>query len=500
MQTDRMETRPEFMRRGHYRRRGVVSLWTLLMVPVLLVMFAVVVEGVHLWLARVELENALEAGALAAVKEWAESGSAPGSGWTAGARDVGVDYAAANTINQTPVDIDDNFVTYSEANPNENESCQGDLIFGAITEEDPYVFEADQVPSCMRGGRGLVDVTSNNMDSDDNSWGISFPTEEDAWFNDNVLIDKIVIDVDPNDEGDLRFDFTTSGLAPILSANAPNPMVEGVAPDASDNLVPSEQHDNFGFVGWIDNVDITMTSPFNPTFTAPDGEWPGPGQTSPQIEFYPTTGTPTVLTIRFNAYKDALGNVLDPGFKPGDRFRFGAGVRRNGAAADGDDIGKFGVKITVFFKDINDNPLPPEDGVTGYFTDTEYGKADCADGDTPGEWEQDDLGNWHLLVHPIRLEDPDATPLIARDLPCPHTAAPSNDKQSIVLALGTPGVGNYAVRAQSRHRVPSLICSFLGIDFGTFYVSACTTAMYDCALLRPRLIRVEPENFYCTDP
>ncbi len=150
MTTERMipGTNPYWNRRR--RHRGVVALWTLLMIPVLLVMFAVVVEGVHFWLARVELENALEAAALAAVKEWAEGGGSPASGWTSDARDVGVEYAAANTINFTPVGIDTNIGVFANpGNPNENLSCDGNLVFGAITDDDPaYVVATDQVPSC----------------------------------------------------------------------------------------------------------------------------------------------------------------------------------------------------------------------------------------------------------------------------------------------------------------------------------------------------------------
>ncbi len=475
------------MLRWRRPRRAMVSLWTLLMIPALLVLFAVVVEGVHLWLARVELENALEAAALAAVKEWAESTSGPAPGWTEGARIVGQTYAAANSINQTPVSIDTNLGTYSDTNPNENLSCEGNLVFGAITEEEPqFVFEADQVPSCLgTGGRVLVEVTSDNLTAGDNGWGLSFPTSDDPDFNSTVLIDRVEIDVNPDGTGNLRFDFTSQ--SPTLSANFPQPMVSGIDADG----VVSEQHDNYGFIGWFNT-----TSPANPTFTSPDGAWPG-GDSSPQIVFSPMTGTSTVLTITFHEYDDGI--TYDAGFSPGDRFRFGAPVRRGEAAADGDDIGKQGAKITVFFKDINGNPLPPEEGITGFFTDTEYGNRECGDRrQTPGIWEQDDLGNWHFLVHPIRFETPDETPLIARDLPCPLTAAASNDKQSIVMALGAPGVGNYAVRAQASHQVPSLICNFLGIHFGgPFTVSACTTAMYDCILRRPRLIRIEPENFYC---
>lgn len=498
--TDRMVSRLTSIRTGRPLHRGIVSLWTLLMIPVLLIVLAVVVEGVHLWLARVELENGLEAAALAAVKEWAESGGMPAEYWTERARQFGVEYAAANAINQTPITIQTNRGGYADpGNPNENLSCEGNLIFGAITEDNPkYVFEADKVPSCGGGGRLLIDVTTQNMDSVDNSWGISFPTEADPVINQTLLIDRIVIDVDPNDTGELRFNFNpSSGLPPRLSRNDPQAVVAGSAPNNDGNLVASEQHDNYGFIGWF---NTTSPEPGNESLTEPDGYWPAPGPpaASPQIVFEYDAPITEVLTIRFYSY------LTDAGFSPGDRFRFGAGVERtnngkNWTTADGNDIGDVGVKITVFFKDINGNPLPPLDGVSSYFVDTKYSSNDCAapNAKYPGVWEMDDLGHWHLLVHPIRLPSMDPTPLIARDLPCPLTSAENNDKQSIVLALGMGGVGNYAVRAQASHAVPSLICGFCGITFGPFNVSACTTAMYDCLLQRPRLIRVERENFFC---
>lgn len=483
------------------------------MIPVLLIVLGVVVEGVHLWLARVELENGLEAAALAAVKEWAESGNPQTAGWTYEARQVGVEYAAANTINKTQISIGTNFYDGDPdpANPNENLSCQGNLIFGAITEDDPeYVFEADKVPACGGGGRLLIDVTSQNLDATDNSWGVSFPTEPaDSGLNETLLIDRIVIDVDPEDTGVLRFNLDpSSGGPPTLSDNKPSVMVQGLAPDYLDpnnkNGIQAEQHDNYGFLYWFNT-----TSPTNPTLIEPNGEWPniGPPPTTPQITFEYTSVYTDVLTIKFHAYDDGMGN-FDAGFSPGDRFRFGAGVERSTggggwATANADDIGRderlgqVGARITVFFKDINNNPLPPLDGVSSYFINTKYSSNDCADKKNMGVWEQDDLGNWHILVHPIRLQSPDETPLIARDLPCPLRSAANNDAQSIVLALGTGGIGNYAVRAQASHVVPSLICGFCGITFGPFNVSACTTAMYDCLLQRPRLIRVERQNFFC---
>lgn len=488
MTVEPMVHKSDAIRRNRRAPRGVVALWTLLMIPVLVVLFAVVVEGVHLWLARVELENALEASALAAVKEWAETNTGVDVGWTDGARTVGQQYAAANTLNKTPVSIGTNLGTFdAETNPNENFSCQGNLVFGAVIEDDPELkVGSDQVPSCFAGaGRILVEVTSDNLTSGDNGWGISFPAMAGEEYED-MLIERVVIDVDPNGTGELQFDFTGGG--PVLSDNNPQPMVQGPAPNDAYVVVDSQQHDNYGFRGWTNT-----TSPTNPTLVPPDGAWPAPDMYNPlpQIRFSPTSGTTTQLEITFHPWLDSEGDPIDTGFGPGDRFRFGAVVRRGTSGANGDDIGEEGARIYVYFKDI-------EDPVESYFTDTGYSMNKCADSKDPGIWEQDDLGNWHLLVHPIRLLTPGSTPLIARDLPCPLTSAAKNDHQSIVLALGRGvGVGNYVVRAQATHTVPSLICGFMGIDFGPFTVSACTTAMYDCELQRPRLIRVEDGNFYC---
>src|SRR6185503_11453281 len=78
---------------GHFprcRRRGSATLWMIIWLPCLLTLFCVLVGVANLWLARVELENALEASALAAVKQW---GDANGAGGTLTARDVGVGYS-----------------------------------------------------------------------------------------------------------------------------------------------------------------------------------------------------------------------------------------------------------------------------------------------------------------------------------------------------------------------------------------------------------------------
>ncbi len=85
------------------RRRGVVTLWTILFVVVLLTILYVVVQVAQLWLARGKLENAIEAATLAAAKQWGDAGG--GSDNVAAAQARGEAYAAANTVNGVPLDL-----------------------------------------------------------------------------------------------------------------------------------------------------------------------------------------------------------------------------------------------------------------------------------------------------------------------------------------------------------------------------------------------------------
>lgn len=86
-------------------RRGVVTLWTLLCIPILLLVLVGVVEVNRLGQARVQLENALESAVLAAVEEWGREGG--GSKWIARAQAIGKAYALANTVQGMPVDLEE---------------------------------------------------------------------------------------------------------------------------------------------------------------------------------------------------------------------------------------------------------------------------------------------------------------------------------------------------------------------------------------------------------
>lgn len=133
------------------RRRGSATLWLVIWLPCLMALFCVLVGVANLWLARIELENALEASALAAVKAWGDVGG----GSTLAPRNVGVAYAHANFARSQSVLIDTNYE--SSANPNQNSTCNlsvlpaaGNLIFGALDATDPdnLIFDAGKSPGC----------------------------------------------------------------------------------------------------------------------------------------------------------------------------------------------------------------------------------------------------------------------------------------------------------------------------------------------------------------
>ncbi|MEX2175225.1 MAG: pilus assembly protein TadG-related protein [Pirellulaceae bacterium] len=117
----------------HYaiRRRGWASLWLVIWLPALLVLFSALLGIANLWLARVELENALEAAALAAIKEWGDQRG----GDTSQPRQVGIEFASLNSIRGKPLAIGD--------------KDDGNLIFGAIDSSDPdrVVFDAGICPT-----------------------------------------------------------------------------------------------------------------------------------------------------------------------------------------------------------------------------------------------------------------------------------------------------------------------------------------------------------------
>jgi Flp pilus assembly protein TadG len=129
------------------RRRGMSTAWLLIFGPVFLIMLYFAVELGNLHIALTELENGLEAAALAGAKEFANGGT------PATARDYTLDYAEANTVAGAPLTLADNETPSAPSNPNGNAACDTqivedvDVILGSITgTTNAYVFCADDEP------------------------------------------------------------------------------------------------------------------------------------------------------------------------------------------------------------------------------------------------------------------------------------------------------------------------------------------------------------------
>lgn len=139
-----------FQRRPLARRsrRGISTLWLILFMPVALIGLLMTIETGRLWLARMEVEDALESAVLAAVIEWGEHNEqAPHS--TLPARQVAADFAESNTVLGAPFSLGDASLNHNPGvgqNPgmgqghnNQNASADGVLVFGAITQIQPTV-------------------------------------------------------------------------------------------------------------------------------------------------------------------------------------------------------------------------------------------------------------------------------------------------------------------------------------------------------------------------
>lgn len=308
------------------RRRGISTLWLLLTLPVFLTLLVFTVDIANLWLARVELENGLEAAALAAVREWGEAGG----GLTGEARDVGVAYARANLIRGESLTIATNLApSLSGDNPNANLACcptagappGGNLVFGTITEHDPLTFDAGVAPSCGVG-RVLFDARAQGSMSADNAWGIAFLESLDS--PSDLRIHSI------------RIDLQAGGGTGLFTGTAT------LSDDSSLAMAPLS--DIKGFVSPAD-----------------------------QIQFHFPASEPNVLTITFLAHD--TGDDSDDGFAPGDRFRFGAetvGVAEDGPGLftdSGDGVGYDHVRVYVTFKQ-GESLLTPVEATFRDYTDS----------------------------------------------------------------------------------------------------------------------------------
>lgn len=129
-------------------RRGLSAGWLLVWSPVFLLAVLLIVEVGNVFLAKVQLENALEAAALAGVKQWVDTDD------TYIARVAAQQYAAANTVSGEPVMLDLNTNNTGPSQtpsplPNGNLICDGEIVLGAVSLPDgvddcgQFIFDPD---------------------------------------------------------------------------------------------------------------------------------------------------------------------------------------------------------------------------------------------------------------------------------------------------------------------------------------------------------------------
>lgn len=117
----------------HTARSGAAALWTLIVVPALVGGLLFVADAGRIWLARIELQSALEGAALAGVQTYRATGDA------SQARTVTQQYAAGNMAGGVPVAIA----------LNGGNLATGDILTGSVTGADAALqFNLSDNPNC----------------------------------------------------------------------------------------------------------------------------------------------------------------------------------------------------------------------------------------------------------------------------------------------------------------------------------------------------------------
>ena len=118
------------LRRAGRQRCGIATLWIIIAGPALLALLVLVTDIANLWLARVELENAVEAAALAGANVWGD-GADDASNRTA-AHFAAEALAESNLIVGHAFAVDPND---DPANTNNNSflQCSGAVLLGTYT-------------------------------------------------------------------------------------------------------------------------------------------------------------------------------------------------------------------------------------------------------------------------------------------------------------------------------------------------------------------------------
>jgi hypothetical protein len=110
--------------------RGIATLWIIIAGPAMLALLVLVTDIANLWLARVELENAVEAGALAGANVWGDGADDPANRTAAHFTAEAV--AEANLVVGETFDVDANDDP-SAPNNNALVQCSGTVLLGTYS-------------------------------------------------------------------------------------------------------------------------------------------------------------------------------------------------------------------------------------------------------------------------------------------------------------------------------------------------------------------------------
>lgn len=135
-------------------RRGVATVWIIGLVPVGIATLMLVLDYGNLWLAREELENAVEAGALAGAKQWGDLADNVAN--RTSAHIVAKAIAEANTVVGQAITVDANDDAGAGPLNNNNLSCTGQVLLGDVT---GTTFSPNTVPGAANNRGCRVDAS-----------------------------------------------------------------------------------------------------------------------------------------------------------------------------------------------------------------------------------------------------------------------------------------------------------------------------------------------------
>jgi Flp pilus assembly protein TadG len=136
--------------------------WVIASVPALLALLILVTEIANLWLARIELGNAVEAGALAGALVWGDG--ADDGATRALARTAAQAFAQANTVvgSTIAIGLNDNG-TGQDNQQNNNQTCTGNILLGQLSAGVLQTSAANPIVADQRACRVQATVAVNSL-------------------------------------------------------------------------------------------------------------------------------------------------------------------------------------------------------------------------------------------------------------------------------------------------------------------------------------------------